>query len=70
MGRQAATSQRRDGGDIHALEARVSSQLRLLLGSASRDEAEDAALLNLGGALAVLDRAMAGSVLAVDGETH
>jgi CRP-like cAMP-binding protein len=73
MSRQAgATSQRRDGGgDIHALEARVSSQLRLLLGgSASRDEAEEAALLNLGGALAVLDRAMAGSVLAVDGETH
>jgi hypothetical protein len=45
-------------GDIYALEAMVSSQLRLLLGSGLRDEGEEKVLQDLGSALAVLDRAM------------
>jgi hypothetical protein len=40
------------------LEATVSSQLRLLLGSSLGDEGEEAVLQDLGSALAVLDRAM------------
>eukprot|EP01043_Picozoa_sp_COSAG02_P016469 COSAG02_NODE_725_length_18021_cov_392.218279_12_plen_1174_part_00 len=48
----------RPNGDIYALEAMVSSQLRVLLGSGLRDEGEEKLLQDLGSALAVLDRAV------------
>ena len=56
----------RGDGELHTLEARVSAQLRLLLGDspAAAGETKEAMLADLGCALAVLDHAMRPSQVA------